>query len=161
MTDTDILAEKLKVLLEGENYPEALELIQKWENNQKVSHTLLSGEILLSFAKTYYFNRLYNKSREYISKYELKHEGQYKELNYIEQKYKLLILENKIGNAIELIETAICDYRTEQENFALIKYLVLPTSGTVITLNPANLFRSATDTTLCIRIFICWGLPFI
>ncbi|MBD3425134.1 MAG: tetratricopeptide repeat protein [Candidatus Latescibacteria bacterium] len=123
MADTDILTDRLENLLEEDNFQKACDLVRKWEGGEWNTSEKMSGRLLLLISKTYYFNKMYGKAKEYLSRYELNHPALCQEVEYICQKDKLLILEQKADRAVKLIENALDKPHSEEDKYFLTLYL--------------------------------------
>ena len=123
MADFDILTDKLRNLLENNNFQEAYSLIKKLEMNDDLASSRLDHELLILISKIYFYNNSYTKAKEYLARYELQYPDRCLEIEFINQKYKLLILEKKAKDVIALIESAISEERPEEEEYWLVFYL--------------------------------------
>jgi len=123
MADTDILNSNFNILLKKKKYSDALTMVTEWEKEKDLSTGRISGKLLLLLSKTYYFNNRYKKSKEYLELYETQHPELWFNKLYIEQKYRLLILEERADQSIELIERALEIEHPESEKYWLFFYL--------------------------------------
>ncbi|MBD3424372.1 MAG: tetratricopeptide repeat protein, partial [Candidatus Latescibacteria bacterium] len=123
MAETDKLNDNLEILLKEKKYLNALYLVQSWEKSRRGSSKKISGKLLLSLSQTYYFNNLYEKSKEYLSLYEKMHSNSCQGREYIRHKYRLLILEERAEQAIEFIRDELKRPMPESERYWLFLYL--------------------------------------
>ncbi|MBD3424893.1 MAG: tetratricopeptide repeat protein, partial [Candidatus Latescibacteria bacterium] len=123
MADIDIMNDDLSLLLRNRDYQKALEMLREWESKDEFDPETLSGELLLAISRTYYFGKRYEKSREYLYVFENNYPQMCLDIEYIEQKDKLLILEDKADQVIKLLFTAINKNKNENEKYWLILYL--------------------------------------
>ncbi|MBD3425217.1 MAG: tetratricopeptide repeat protein [Candidatus Latescibacteria bacterium] len=123
MAGTNILNDKLSILLKNRDYAKALEEVNKWEQEKELNPKNVSGDLLLQISKTYYFNKKYENSRKYLTFFESRFSDRCLDLGYIYQKYKILILEDKAEQAIEIIRDCLNKKRTEDEKYWLFFYL--------------------------------------
>ncbi|MBD3424001.1 MAG: hypothetical protein GF417_06155, partial [Candidatus Latescibacteria bacterium] len=123
MAETDILNSNLNILLKKKKYSNALTIVTEWEKEKVFSGERISGKLLLLLSRTYYFNNRYKKSTKYLELYEIHYPELCLKKSYIEQKYRLLILEGRADQSIELIERALDIEHPESEKYWLFFYL--------------------------------------
>jgi len=123
MSDIDVLNDHLRFLLKNGDYERALEVVREWEDKTGFHTDIPGSDFLLSISKTYYLCKHYENSIKYLSKFESEYSDQCLKIEYLEQKYKLLILEGSAGRAIELIKDSLLKSRPEEESFNLLHCL--------------------------------------
>ena len=115
------VTEEIKSLLLREEYSKALKVVE--ERAVKVvgdsSSSLINEELLLLISKTYYFNKRYEESKDYLAGFESRYSDSTGRVDYIIQKFKLLISENKAVEAIELLDKFLKNERPEKEYYEL------------------------------------------
>jgi len=123
MKTAKILIEKIEPLLEKEDFIKALEIVEeKTAKVTNLSSSPLYGKLLLLISKTYYFNKKYKESKDYLVIFESLYSDLTNKIDYITQKFKFLLLENKTVKAVELLDKSLEKERPEKEYYELNLY---------------------------------------
>ncbi|HMA76276.1 MAG TPA: sigma 54-interacting transcriptional regulator [Candidatus Krumholzibacteriaceae bacterium] len=123
METAKILMGKIESLLKKEDFVKALKVVEgKTAITTNLSSSPLYGKLLLLISKTYYFNKKYEESKNYLYKFELHYSNSTDKIDYIIQKFRLLLLEDKIEKVIALLDKSLENKRSEKEYYNLIFY---------------------------------------
>ena len=115
---------KLEILLQNEKYSEALSVMNDFDpslqNNEPHSPDRI--DLLLMMVKIYLFNHLHEKAKECLSQLEGACKNIAADVEYINLKRQLLIVEGKIEEASSLLEEAAHNTLTKRQRHLITYY---------------------------------------
>ena len=119
------VTEEIKDLLSREEYSKALKVVKERavKTAEDTSSSSLNEELLLLISKIYYFNKMYKESKSCLERFESRYSDSTGRIDYIIQKFRLLLLEDNVTKAIDILGKSIEKKRPEKEYYELNYYL--------------------------------------